>query len=113
MDGRSQPEKHPRPLGPSTPVTLGLIIVLGGGLISTIWVASALVTKMDSRLYSIETVLVGMQSANKANWEQVIDLEKRMTKLETVGPQSLQQLQREVSELLRQFDVHRMREIKP
>ena len=101
------------PVGINTTVTLGLIILLGGGLISTIWVASALVTKMDSRLYAIETVLVSMQSANKANWEQVLDLEKRMTKIETVGPPALQQLQKDVSELLRQFELHRIREGKP
>lgn len=101
------------PIGINQPVTIGLIILLFGGLISTIWIASALVTKVDTRLYAIETVLSAMHVSNKVNMEQNADLERRVTRMETVGTPAIVQLQKDVSELLRQFEIHRSREGKP
>lgn len=102
------------------PLRLGLIILitttllgLAGGTIGGVWWWASWSSRIESKLGSIETTLAAINATNVKNSERIDDVERRVTKIESVGTPNLQQVTKDVSELLRQFELHRAKEGKP
>lgn len=84
---------------------ISLIVLMSG----VIWWGA----RTDTKLSSIETTLNTIVAVNGRHADRIDDLERRMTKLEVAGSANVQQLQKDMQELIRQFELHRAREPKP
>lgn len=89
------------------PIVMRLsLIILAAGVV---WWGA----RTDTKLSSIETTLNTIATVNGRHGDRLDDLERRLGKIEVVGSANVQQLQKDVSELLRQFELHRAKETKP
>jgi hypothetical protein len=102
------------------PIRLGLIVILTttllglcGGTIGGVWWWASWSSRIESKLGSIETTLAAISATNVKNGERIDDVDRRVTKIESLGSPHMQQIAKEVSELLRQFELHRAKEGKP
>lgn len=104
-------------LNEKTPISLGLhltiittcLALIGGGAGGLWWWASWS-SRIDTKLSSIEGMLGNMTTADAANQDRIEVLDRRITRIETVGSPALQSIAKDVTELLRQFEMHRLRE---
>lgn len=103
-----------------TPVRLGLLImvvttalglIFGGA--SGIWWWASWSSKVDTKLNSIETLVTTMGLTDSTRDKQLDDVDRRVMRLETVGSPAVQQIQKDITELLRKFDMHMAKEQKP
>lgn len=103
-----------------TPIRLGLFIILittalglVAGSATGIWWWASWSSRIETKLTSIEAILGTINTDHTRSLEKIEGLDRRVTRLETIGSPPLVQIQKDVTELLRQFDLHRAKEVKP
>lgn len=106
--------EEPRPIGPTTPVQLGVLILLIGAIFGGGWALSALNTKVDIVLTDFREVKNGTgaiaksledhKNVDAAEWNGI---KNRVTALETSGSDKARELEKRLNNLENDFRVYK------